>query len=139
MKIKLGLVTLTMLSLNGCATIISGKTDKVTFTSVPEHATFQIKDEQGKAVHDGNTPASVVLDRGNGYFDGQTYDVEFSAPGYKSQPLKLDTELNGWYMGNLLFGGALGLLLVDPATGAMWDLPEKMEANLPKDTANPKP
>jgi len=139
MKIKLGLVTLTMLLLNGCATIISGKTDKVTFTSVPEHATFQIKDEQGKAVHDGNTPASVVLDRGNGYFDGQTYDVKFSAPGYKTQSLKLDTELNGWYMGNLLFGGALGLLLVDPATGAMWDLPEKMDAKLPKDATNPTP
>jgi hypothetical protein len=30
--------------------------------------------------------------------------------------------LNGWYAGNILIGGIVGLLIVDPATGAMYKL-----------------
>jgi len=30
--------------------------------------------------------------------------------------------LNGWYFGNIIFGGLIGLLIVDPATGAMYRL-----------------
>ena len=40
--------------------------------------------------------------------------------GYESQTQVLHTTLNGWYLGNIIFGGLIGLLLVDPATGAMW-------------------
>jgi uncharacterized protein YceK len=122
-----------LLTLSGCATIISGDTDKVAFTSTPENATFNIKDEKGQSVHQGTTPASVVLERGNGYFDGQTYQVDFSSPGYSPKTLPLDSSMNGWYIGNLIFGGIIGLLIVDPATGAMWDLPEKMETSLTKE------
>jgi hypothetical protein len=42
--------------------------------------------------------------------------------------------LNGWYLGNLLFGGLVGLLVVDPATGAMFRLPEDATVNLTKTT-----
>lgn len=31
-------------------------------------------------------------------------------------------KLNGWYFGNLLLGGVIGMLIVDPATGSMWKL-----------------
>ena len=30
--------------------------------------------------------------------------------------------LNGWYLGNVLFGGLIGIVIVDPLTGAMWTL-----------------
>ena len=30
--------------------------------------------------------------------------------------------LDGWYIGNIIFGGLLGILIIDPATGAMWRL-----------------
>lgn len=33
--------------------------------------------------------------------------------------------MNGWYVGNILFGGVLGLLIIDPATGAMYSLSTK--------------
>lgn len=116
--------------LNGCATIISGGTDQVAFSSIPEKVAFNIKDEQGKSVHQGTTPAAVVLNRGNGVFNGQSYRIDFSAPGYQSKTETLDASINGWYFGNLIFGGLLGLLIIDPATGAMWDLPETMGVNL---------
>ena len=117
-------------ALSGCATIISGETDRVVFSAKPEKVAFSIKNEKDEFVQQGTTPSTVVLDRGNGYFDGQTYQVNFSAPGYSPKTMPLDTTLNNWYFGNLLFGGVLGLLIVDPATGSMWDLPEKMEATL---------
>jgi hypothetical protein len=39
--------------------------------------------------------------------------------------------VDGWYFGNLLFGGLIGLLIVDPATGAMYKLePNEINCNL---------
>lgn len=39
--------------------------------------------------------------------------------------------LSGWYFGNLVFGGLIGMLIVDPLTGAMYNLkPEKIEQPL---------
>jgi hypothetical protein len=125
-----GLCAFSLFALGGCATIISGETDRVTFTAIPDNTTFNIKDETGKSVHHGTTLATVLLDRGNGYFDGQTYQIDFSAPGYIPKTQELDTSLNGWYFGNLIFGGVLGLLVIDPATGSMWDLPEKLDVTL---------
>lgn len=51
--------------------------------------------------------------------------------------------VSGWYVANLLFGGLIGLLIVDPLTGAMYNLsPEDvnavLEANNVKTTANTK-
>jgi hypothetical protein len=37
----------------------------------------------------------------------------------------------------LLFGGLIGLLIVDPSTGAMYDFPENLSVNLdPMPTKN---
>lgn len=33
--------------------------------------------------------------------------------------------MNGWYFGNLLLGGAIGMLIVDPITGAMYRFRDK--------------
>lgn len=30
--------------------------------------------------------------------------------------------MNGWYIANIVFGGLVGFLIVDPATGAMYSL-----------------
>jgi hypothetical protein len=34
----------------------------------------------------------------------------------------VDSRINGWYVGNIVFGGIIGSLIVDPLTGAMWAL-----------------
>jgi hypothetical protein len=34
----------------------------------------------------------------------------------------VDSRINGWYVGNIVFGGLIGWLIVDPLTGAMWAL-----------------
>lgn len=117
---------------SGCASIMSGSTDKVTFNSFPNGANFLIKDENGKSIHHATTPATVTLERGDGFFDGQTYSVDFSADGYLPKTQTVDSTVNGWYIGNLVFGGILGFLIIDPATGAMFELPEDVNVSLTK-------
>jgi hypothetical protein len=52
-------------------------------------------------------------------------------PGYASTEVRLDSAVSGWYWGNFAFGGLLGMLVVDPLTGAMYNLtPEKIETPL---------
>jgi hypothetical protein len=36
-----------------------------------------------------------------------------------------DSTVNGWYVGNVILGGMIDLLVVNPATGAMWTLTPK--------------
>ena len=80
----------------------------------------------------GSTPASVSLKRGDGYFRPASYAVDFKKPGYKTKRLDIVPGFNGWYIGNLIFGGAiLGMLIVDPITGAMYTLnPNSITAEL---------
>jgi hypothetical protein len=41
---------------------------------------------------------------------------------YDTRTVPIDFKLDGWYIGNIIFGGLIGFLIVDPATGAMWKL-----------------
>jgi hypothetical protein len=82
-------------------------------------------------VHRGKTPATVTLKTGEGYFKGKEYTVLIRKEGYEEQSVVIRKELNGWYLGNILFGGLIGLLVVDPLTGAMWTLtPQDINVNL---------
>jgi len=38
--------------------------------------------------------------------------------------------ISGWYWGNILFGGLIGMLIVDPITGAMYKLPKNTNVSL---------
>ena len=69
----------------------------------------------------GVTPATITLNSSEGYFQPAKYVVEFNRKGV-TQSVPLNASINGWYFANFLFGGIIGLLIVDPATGAMWRL-----------------
>lgn len=107
-----------------CATIM-GKSSPETLNvrSTPEQASVIITDEGGTKIFEGKTPTTVALEKKKGYFRGKKYNVKIAKPGYSEQTIAVDTKLNGWYIGgNLIFGGLIGWLIVDPATGAMWTL-----------------
>ncbi|MEM7181369.1 MAG: hypothetical protein AAF518_10685 [Spirochaetota bacterium] len=114
--------------LMNCATIIKGSRQKITITAAPEvdNAEVVIKDMEsgGITIAKGSVPYQTSLKTGSGYFSGASYKVQVTAPGYKKAEGIIDTEIRwGWYLGgNLIFGGLLGYLVVDPATGAMWSL-----------------
>ncbi len=123
---------LSALSLCGCASILSDSSYPVTIKSTPSDSSFTITNKKGEKIHSGNTPATINLQTGAGFFSGEKYYITFEKPGYESTKLTVDTTLDGWYIGNLLFGGPIGFLIVDPATGAMWKLPESAFAQLSK-------
>lgn len=52
----------------GCATIITGSTQTMSFKSVPEIATITITNKKGEKVHMGQTPATVTLKKSAGFF-----------------------------------------------------------------------
>ncbi|USA53455.1 hypothetical protein [Acinetobacter sp. C32I] len=113
------------LSLSGCASIISGKTQTMTFQSTPELSDITILNRDGKKIHVGKAPVTVSLNRGAGFFVPERYTVIFEKEGYEKKEIKVTSSMNGWYIGNILFGGVIGLLIVDPATGAMYSLNTK--------------
>ncbi len=60
------------------------------------------------------------------YFSGKKYTVKIARAGFTDQAVTVDTNVNVWYIGgNLIFGGLIGYLIVDPMTGAMWSLDTK--------------
>jgi hypothetical protein len=109
-----------VVGLSGCATIFDGATQAVAVRSAPEAATFTITNRAGEKVHVGTTPSTVTLKRGAGYFKREDYTVRVEKDGFKPMEFKLSGGMNGWYFGNILVGGLIGMLLVDPMTGAMF-------------------
>lgn len=86
--------------------------------------------KNGLTVYQGTTPSIVTLTAAAGYFSPAKYQVEFTKKGCPTQTVPLTATIDGWYFGNLLFGGILGMVIVDPATGAMWKLPDNVNTSL---------
>lgn len=119
------------LASSGCATIVAKSSQEMTITSVPEGAAIKINNKSGTAVHSGNTPLTVSLKKGRGYFKPERYTIHVAKDGYQTRDVTVEGQVNGWYFGNILFGGLIGLLAVDPATGAMYTLqPKEVSATL---------
>jgi len=63
--------------------------------------------------------------------------LEVEKPGYQKGEINITATVNGWYFGNFIFGGLLGLLIIDPITGAMYTLsPKDAEVVLQQDHAS---
>lgn len=113
-------VLMTGFVLTGCASIIGSTSETITVSSSVEGAKLTVYDEDSFPVWGATTPTAVRLKKKAGYFSGNTYSLKLEKPGYQTQMKTLDTELSVLYWGNLIFGGVLGLFIVDPLTGAMW-------------------
>ena len=112
------------IGLTGCASIVGEREQAVTINSSPDDAEITITDETNKEIHSGRTPITVQLAKADGsYFGGKTYTVDVSKAGFESREVRIESRPNGWYIaGNLVFGGLIGWLVVDPLTGAMYNL-----------------
>ncbi len=129
------LVIIVIFFVSGCASIVSKSNYPVSVISDPEGATITIKDKFGKQIYKGITPTTVTLKSSTGFFSGASYTVEFKKQGYELQTVAIKKQIDGWYIGNILFGGLIGILIVDPATGAMWKLPSEISATLAEKTS----
>jgi hypothetical protein len=130
---KTVLIAISILITFSCATIVGQKNQTIAISGTPDQARVTITDEKQVVVFEGNTPAKVLLDKADGrYFGGKTYQVKIDKVGYQPVKMTVNSELGGWYLfGNFVFGGLIGWLIVDPFSGAMYDLsPEKIDVQL---------
>jgi hypothetical protein len=134
MRIFRSLLAGPLLLLAGCATIVGNSTQLVTINSQPPGSTVLITDESENAVFKGTTPTTVTLEKSTGhYFGAKKYKVQFTQPGYADKQLMLTEGPNGWYFCNILLGGVIGMVLVDPWNGGMWTLgPSNIDPSLEK-------
>jgi len=105
--------------LPGCATIIHGPTEQITFTSEPTGAHLTV------AGHRTTTPAVLILKRRGKHV------ASFNMPGYERQEVQIKEGISLWFLlGNLGFGGIPGYV-IDAITGSIGNLsPDNVHANL---------
>ena len=132
MLFNLSLVSVLIFILIGCASIVSKSHWPVNIQSNPTGAKCSISKDSGIQIHSGETPMTVSLNSYKGFFSSAKYLVNCSKDGFKSSPYEISADINGWYFGNIVFGGLIGMLLVDPATGSMWKFGEDIMINLIK-------
>ena len=112
----------TTILFSSCASIVSKSSYPISINSTPSEAKIVIKDKNGIEVFSGQTPANLKLKAGNGFFNKARYQVTFTKNGYDKKTIPVEFKLDGWYFGNIIFEGLIGILIVDPATGAMYKL-----------------
>src|SRR3982750_3493837 len=86
-----------VLVLTGCASIMSGTSQNLTFTSTPDGATVTAA---GRGI--GKTPITTRLSKETGQ------SVTFDKDGYKPITMRLETRMDGWFWGNIVLGGFIG-------------------------------
>ena len=103
-----GLMLAFVVSTTSCASIITGTSDKISFTSQPEGA---------KVFHKGiekcKTPCEAKISRS---LSKQT--ITFQKEGYVSQEVQLTKKFNPVTLLNIILGGAIGVG-IDAATGSL--------------------
>lgn len=113
-----------LILMTGCATIMSGTRQEIRFNSHPGRAAVLIDE-----VEVGKTPFQIRLSR------NRNYQVMIMLEGYKTYEITLKRKFNAWYIGNIAFGGVIGLI-IDPLTGAIYTLtPKEVNVELNEKTA----
>jgi hypothetical protein len=110
-----------ILLLCSCASIVGHKASSITLDSSPSGATVEVLDNNVQTKFVGVTPTTTSLPNGDAYFTKARYTVKMWKDGYEPNVTNMVPDLNGWYWGNILFGGLIGMLIVDPLTGSMFE------------------
>ncbi|MBN2167240.1 MAG: hypothetical protein JW717_13270 [Marinilabiliaceae bacterium] len=106
--------------ISGCASIVSKSVYPISINSNPPGAKISINNKKGNIVYSGQTPSTVNLSAKSGFFNSEKYSVLFTMDNYDLETVPIEFNIDGWYFGNIFLGGLIGMLIVDPATGAMW-------------------
>jgi len=117
--VNLFIVLISVVLLNSCATIVNGTSQQVNITSTPIEAKVIIDGEEL-----GKTPFIADLKRKDNHI------VKIELEGYKTEVITLNGKTSGWFFGNCLFGGIIGMA-IDAVTGGMYKLqPEEIKKTL---------
>lgn len=120
------LATTVTLILSGCATIFSEVDYPVTIRSQPSQMVVIVERSNGHVTHKVTTPITITLSAKKDFFKGEDYTIKLMRDNKVVGQTSLYSGVDGWYFANLVHGGLLGMLIIDPLTGAMWELPENV-------------
>ncbi|MFY7912743.1 MAG: hypothetical protein ACOVO2_24460 [Emticicia sp.] len=132
---KLFICSCLLLSSMSCASIIHGKSQDVFISSQPKGAIIRVDDRDF-----GQTPKVLGLPR-MGRMDGEPstkkeYKITLSLEGYMPYETILQRKVDGWFFGNILVGGVIGIV-IDAVTGSMYKLtPSQISAQMKMNGAN---
>lgn len=116
---KIIAILLCPIFLLGCATIVSGRSQKISVNTNPDEATITVNGMAQKS------PCSFTLDRTT-----PSYQVKIEKVGYKTVTLTIKRGINGWIFGNIIFGGIIGIV-IDCASGSVYSFsPSEIEQSL---------
>ena len=111
--------------LGGCATIVEGNDQVVHFDTNPSGATCSIsRSGEGILYPSFKTPTSLSIEK-----DKDQLLVSCKKDGCQDKTFYTDSNFEGWTLGNLLFGGIIGLG-VDAASGALNEYPSNVQIPL---------
>ena len=105
----------------GCSTFMCGKNQTVPVSSRPPGADVTVYNKYNDVIFNGVTPCDVILPRGDADTGAGYYKVTVVKPGYESVEVDLVGKVNRAYYANVMNAG-LGMITLDPYTGAMWTL-----------------
>lgn len=106
------LAVVAAMSLQACATILTGRTQTIQVRSEPPDVLVTVQPGGYRAT----TPGSLTLPRlGSGYL------LRFEKNGFEPVSVRLESSTNGLVWGNILIGGLIGLA-VDYNTGAAYSM-----------------
>jgi len=121
--IVLLVISVFLLSL-GCASIMHGSKQSISFQSTPTGANVEIRDAMGVAFGSCETPCTLDLKR------KREYKVTITKFGYNPVDIVIQKKSDGWIWGNILFGGVIGLI-IDFSNGSAYRLsPSEVQATL---------
>lgn len=128
-----------LLLMLSCATVGKGWNEPIQI-STPTfqkniRITIQDMNDSNNVIGQGEAPFSIKVKTGAGYFRAAKYRViAENELGVKTEKVIMPTLRWEYYiLGNILLGGLIGLLIVDPMTGAMYgfDSPQNIRINNP--------
>ncbi|HEY9516854.1 MAG TPA: PEGA domain-containing protein [Gemmatimonadaceae bacterium] len=121
------LLVFAVLATSGCGTIIHGSTQSIGLSSAPTDATVWVdKQELGK------TPTIAKLSRKDNHV------IRMELAGYQPFEATITRSVSGWVVGNLVFGGLVGLA-VDAISGGLYKLtPDQVAGQLARQSASVK-
>lgn len=123
---KLYLPLCILISLTGCASIVSGTNQSVSLETNPaNNATCSLTNDKGKWFVP-NTPGSVTISRSY-----QDLVVDCQKKGYRAATSKVKSTTKPMAFGNVIFGGVIGAG-VDVASGAAYDYPTSIHISMIK-------
>ena len=132
MKNTLAVIVLSASTLlTGCASIMNGTTQQLAVTVQPSDAMITLTNENGEQIEQKMGSMYYKLKRGNGFFSSNNYVLQLNRQDYQTEIIPIESSASGWYiLGNILVGGFIGWLIVDPITGGMWTYSAKGDKDI---------